>query len=845
MKKKAVLGIMLTLLLVSVFTTAFNIPLGSASVNANTGSNDRAVRQVTHGEDPSFSMSAYEKSWDFNRTSECRNFAKVNNDSIEITIGINYAKPNSYEQLKQLIIENQGELVNTVSMNGEIIAAVADMPLAAASTFAEKVRTNGLSRYIEPNLRVQAQFVPNDPYWSLQWGPQKIEADYAWNTTTGNPSVLVAVVDTGIDYTHPDLAANYVALGYDWVNDDEDPLDDNGHGTHCAGIIAAVLNNTVGIAGTANISIMAEKGLDANGLGSYDDLAEAIIHAVDQGADILSNSWGGYGESNLLHNAVQYAYNHSVLIIAGAGNEAWSNKPYPAAYDEVVAVTATDFYDSPASFTNFGDWVDVAAPGENIYSTMPTYHVTKNDPPYNKNLNYDYLSGTSMACPHVAGVAALIWSQFPNATHNSVRGQLRYTADDLGDIGFDEYYGYGRINAKKAVEQAPPDHDLLIFNWEKPRYIQPRDLVSFNVTVLNFGINDEQDVTVQLIVDENLTDSTLINHLPNGTSTTFSLSWNPLVERTYNVTLYVVPVPEETETENNIMMKLISVRTVVGFVLFDQRPVRRIASYNIWMASLTDRGYVVDSYLTGTITTDTLAAYDIFVIPSPWDDYYPDEILMVQDFVLEGGGLIVLADYFYSVCTDLTSFAGITWAHASYKWWGDTSDITAHAVTEGVTTVCIDSPIAQLLISSPAVDLIRDGWGYNQVMLAVSEAGAGRVICIVDYEALSNLGIRSRDNLRLANNMVDWLLAVPPEDLMQKLIETIETWTLHKGTENSLTSKLEGALHLLDKGNENGAIHELMDFMNQVKALRDKKLTTEQANQLISEAQRIIDLIKE
>ena len=751
MKRKAVLGVMLILLLTSVFTAAFNIPLGSASVNVHKGSNDHAIRQVTHGEDPSLSMSPHEKSWDFNRVSEWGNFAKVDNDSMEMIIGISWAKPNSYEQLRQLIIENQGELLNTVSMNGEIIAAVADISVAAAPSFAEKVRTSGLSRYIEPNLRFKAQFVPNDPYWSLQWGPRKIEADYAWNTTTGNSSILVAVIDTGIDYTHPDLAANHVALGYDWVNDDEDPMDDEGHGTHCAGIIAAVLNNTIGIAGIANVSVMAEKGLDADGWGSEDDLANAIIHAVDQGADILSNSWGGYGESLLIHDAVQYAYNHSVLVIAAAGNIPRSYKSYPAAYDEVVAVTATDSDDSPARFTTFGDWVEVAAPGVNIYSTLP-------------GNSYGSESGTSMACPHAAGVAALIWSQFPNATRDWVRARLRYTADDLGDIGFDEYYGYGRINARKAVEQAPPDHDLLIFNWEKPAYIQPGDLVSFNVTVLNFGINDEQDVTVQLNVDGNLTDSAIINYLPNGTSTTASLSWNPLVERTYNVTLFVVPVPEETEAENNIIMELISVRTVVGFVLFDQTRCTLeglIMFYSVWLANLTSRGYVVDPYFTGTITPDTLAAYDIYVIPQPKYDYSPDEISAIQDFVLDGGGLLVMGDYNHSICTNLTSFAGITWSDAYYGWQGDTRNITAHDVTEGVTIVRFSSPDAQLFVSSPAVGLIRDGWRRNEVMLAVSEVGAGRVIGLVDPGSLHDLGdILSRDNLRLANNIIDWLLVV-------------------------------------------------------------------------------------
>jgi thermitase len=497
----------------------------------------------------------------FKGVSGYSDFVSKDNDSMELVIGVNTAHPNAYNSLVERVSSVWGKVVNTVSIKDEVIAIVADVPLNAVSSLAKDVQTSSLARYVEPNMKFQAQFIPNDLYWTYQWGPQKIEADFAWNTTTGNHSVIVAVIDTGIDYNHPDLSENYVALGDDWVNNDADPLDDNGHGTHCAGIIAAVLNNAVGIAGIANVSIMAEKGLDANGSGSEDNLANAIYDAVDKGADILSNSWGGYGVSQLIYDAVRYAYEHGVLVIAAAGNDAVDVKLIPAAYDEVVAVTATNSSDYPAWFTNFGDWVEVAAPGVNIYSTLPTYHVTLNDPPYSGNLNYDYLSGTSMACPHAAGVAALIWSQFPNATRDWVRAQLRYTADDLGDPDFDEYYGYGRINAKNAVEQAPPEHDLLIFDWERPPYVKLGELAIFNITVLNFGVSDETDVEVHLLVNGSSVDSTSIAILQGGVSTTVSLSWTPTTEGTHNVTYYVVPSPDETIIQNNQIAEILYVIT--------------------------------------------------------------------------------------------------------------------------------------------------------------------------------------------------------------------------------------------------------------------------------------------
>ncbi len=150
--------------------------------------------------------------------------------------------------------------------------------------------------FVEPDYPVYActpaAFLPNDPYYSLQWGPAAIGADDAWNLEQGDASVIIAIVDTGVDYTHPDLAANYLSGGYDWVNGDADPRDDNGHGTHCAGIAAAAINNSAGVAGIAQVSILAEKVLNAEGSGSTSAVANGIIHAVDNGADIISLSLG-------------------------------------------------------------------------------------------------------------------------------------------------------------------------------------------------------------------------------------------------------------------------------------------------------------------------------------------------------------------------------------------------------------------------------------------------------------------------------------------------------------------------------------------------------------------------
>ena len=746
-------------------TPKFSTDKGSTLHPTQSKSNFHSISEETNNQKSENSFldfwgfDAFARDRCFNDVEGYRDFACSDEDSMELVIGVNRAHLNIYNNLVNVLSRFGGKIVNTVSIKGEVIALVVDTPLDAVSSFVQEIQMSSLARYVEPNMKFQTQFVPNDPYWSYQWGPQIIDADLAWDTTIGDPSVLVAVIDTGIDYTHPDLADNYVPLGRDWANDDGDPLDDNGHGTHCAGIIAAVLDNNVGIAGLAQVQIMAEKGLDAYGGGWEDDLANAIIDAVDRGADILSNSWGGDFESRLIQDAVQYAFDKGVLVIAAAGNSATEVKHYPAAYDEVVAVTATDPSDYPAWFTTFGEWVEVGAPGVDIYSTLPTYHVTLNDPPYSRSQNYDYLSGTSMACPHAAGVAALIWSQFPNATRDWVRAQLRYMADDLGDPGFDKYYGYGRINARRAVEQAPLDHDLLIFDYKKPRYIQPEEIVSLDVTVLNFGANDEQNVNVQLIVNGSLTDSTSISQLTNGTLATVSLTWNPLLEGTYNVTFYVVPVSGETSTKNNLMTLMVSVKTIIGYVLFDQSHYCYPFSwFSIWIESLIDRGYMVDAYTGYAITPDVLIGYDVFVIPEAWIGYSSDEISTIQEFVLDGGGLLVTGDYDNYIYTSLTSFVGITWGYEMYGWSGNTSDITLHDVTKGVALAYFGVPYSQLFVSSPAISLIRDGGGHNEVMLAVSGMGAGRVIAIADEDTVNDYGIVNADNLVLANNMIDWLL---------------------------------------------------------------------------------------
>lgn len=302
--------------------------------------------------------------------------------------------------------------------------------------------------YVEPNHRVQAFAVPNDTYYSsYQWDLLKISAPQAWDVTTGDQTV-VAVVDTGVNYNHEDLAGK-VINGYDFAYNDADAYDNNGHGTHVSGTIGAVTNNAKGIAGISwGAKILAVKVLDSKGSGYDSWVASGITYAADHGAKVINLSLGGPDYSTTLADAVSYAQGKGCLVVAAAGNDNSSAVSYPAGYPNVIGVAATTTDDQKASYSNYGPAVDVAAPGGNSDGVAAHYILSC----YNSsNSSYAWMSGTSMASPHVAGLAALILSRYPTKTNSQVARMVQETADDLGAAGRDSYFGYGRINAQKAV----------------------------------------------------------------------------------------------------------------------------------------------------------------------------------------------------------------------------------------------------------------------------------------------------------------------------------------------------------------------------------------------------------
>ncbi len=281
--------------------------------------------------------------------------------------------------------------------------------------------------------------IPNDPYQAQQWHHAKIRSADAWDRSRGQ-GVTVAIVDTGVACNHPDLSAKCVA-GYDFVNGDSDPRDDHGHGTHVAGIAGAATNNSIGVAAVGfDAKIMPMKALGASGNGGHAAIAGAITWAADHGAQVINMSLGGPFTSTTLRNAVAYAINKGATMVAAAGNENTSNPSYPAAYANVIGVSATTQSDGKASFSNYGDYVDVAAPGTGILSTVMSG-------------SYQAWSGTSMASPVVAGLVALLEAQDPSRSPAQMEQILESTADDLGPTGWDPQFGYGRVNALRALSQ--------------------------------------------------------------------------------------------------------------------------------------------------------------------------------------------------------------------------------------------------------------------------------------------------------------------------------------------------------------------------------------------------------
>lgn len=432
-------------------------------------------------------------------------------------------------------------------------------------------RANPNVLYAEPNYRLSVGQMPNDPQFNQMWGLHNtgqsggvpdadIDAPEAWDLTTGSTSTVVAVIDTGIDYLHPDLAANMwrnpgeVAgnnrdddnngfiddvFGADTVNNDGNPLDDNDHGTHVAGIIGAASNNGVGVTGIAwNVRLMAVKSFDATGSGSVADAVEAINYAVSKGAVVANASWGGNEPfSQALYDAIQKAREAGQVFVAGAGNGNFigigqdndADPFYPASFDldNIVAVAATDRNDGRAFFSNYGATsVDLGAPGVDIRSTI-------------RSNGYETLSGTSMATPHVTGVIALVRSQHPDWTYQQVISKVLNSVDPVPSMAGRTTTG-GRLNALTAVTDDLAGPRVLSTNpWAavsgpvssvRVTFSEPVDPATFTAADVTFtGPSGTIPVTAVSVVPGTNNRRFDVTFAPRSTLGGYSLTFGPNV----------------------------------------------------------------------------------------------------------------------------------------------------------------------------------------------------------------------------------------------------------------------------------------------------------------------------
>ena len=330
-------------------------------------------------------------------------------------------------------------------------------------------RTSLLVTDIENDVVVEGAYVPNDPDLgnpSRTYPLQTTHAMEGGDYHRGDSTIVIAVLDSGITLNHPEFQGRILS-GYDFINNDADPSDDHGHGTHTSGIIGAGIDNNLGMVGLCpQCSLLPVKVLNHNNAGTWSGVAQGLIFATDQGARVINLSLGATVSSKTLEAAINYAIERNVLVVAAAGNMGSDRKFYPAALDGVLAVSATDADDKRWVLSNMGDYIDLAAPGHAVYSTYNDLE--------NYYGGYNYMSGTSMAAPHVAGLAGLLLSQKPTRTAANLYDIMTQTADRLTPATRDLYFGYGRINVTRALAFDPPTPPAAVAGGEQnPPVEQP------------------------------------------------------------------------------------------------------------------------------------------------------------------------------------------------------------------------------------------------------------------------------------------------------------------------------------------------------------------------------------
>ena len=471
---------------------------------------------------------------------------------------IQFDSGTSWSEMIRVHQQVGGKVVKTIP---QINSQVVTVPKGQRFLKSWVYRLHSKVRHVELDYVAQVLDVPNDPYFndSYQWGMFQTQAPQAWDITHGSSSIRIAILDTGVDSSHPDLGAKVVAKENFTSSGTAEPVN-NSHGTHVAGIAAAISNNGIGVAGLGyDCSLMNVKVAGDNGYGYYSWIAQGIIWATDNGADVINLSLGGTGPSSTLEQAVNYAWNHGVVVVAAAGNTGSTSPLYPAYYDKCLAVAATNDADQLTSWSSYGSWVDVAAPGS-AYSTK-------------LNSQYGNMAGTSMASPHVAGLAGLVFSVAADTNGNGrlndeVRATIEATCDDVGiDVA------YGRINAYHAVgDSSPPPTGQLsgtVTDADSGKAISTATVTAGTTSV---STNSEGNYTISDLPQGTYTTTTSASGYQDasqtvtvaaGETSTANFSLNPIP----NQAPVLNPIGNKTVDEGNLLQFTISASNPDGDAL--------------------------------------------------------------------------------------------------------------------------------------------------------------------------------------------------------------------------------------------------------------------------------------
>jgi len=706
---------------------------------------------------------------------------EISNNQVEIIVGLR--KDLAFATKEDEHFSNLLHDFSVARSIPKLQSVVLKVPIDDLKPFLERVQEIPMIRFLEPNYLLSVAGTPTDPNYSSQWGLARIHTPEAWSIESGNFSeVLVAIIDTGIDYNHPDLNSQYVPLGYDWVNDDSNPMDDHNHGTHCAGVIAATINNSIGIAGIANVKIMAEKFLSSSGYGTTDNAASAIIHAVDAGANILSNSWSGYEPSTLIHDAFVYATDHNVISIAAAGNSHSDKFYFPAAYPEVISVSATDNADALADFSNYGSTIEMSAPGVDIYSTVRVAAGS-----------YGTMSGTSMACPHVAGVAALIKSRFPSWSAERIRERLRNSAEDLGVPGWDEYYGYGLVNAYQAVLDPEPI-DIKV-DFTPPSILGVNKTAQLTTTVKNIGQNNITNAALQIWSNGSLVAQNTFTNIPVNSEKEFSFSFTPTNLGTLNLTAYALPLVSEIALTNNIETKWVK-------VVAPEKSVGAIYSHNEYHFSALKDFYENLSYnfyeIFEPIAELSLSAFGYLLVNSGGWDWSTSDKNLIETFITTGGKVLAIGEDLnkYGILK-LGSSYGISLTLNPRETFTTTVFDFYHPLAQGISEIPLPSHDFTLTVSGDAKAFLYDPLDFSAVGASVA-IGSGQLV-IISSAIYTELHQAEGNVEQLFENFLNWSLpahnlrisVVAPEILRKDSSALLNISIINTGISNETSVSYE------------------------------------------------------